>query len=193
MLQRPSKADSRAARTIAGWLLCLAALAPAVAAAQQAEQITVTAPNQASSTAGGVVHLDGSSIARSGSASIGTLLDQVPAFGSQGMNAAATDSAFGEYFIDMRDLNFNRTLTLVDGSRFVLSGIRTDEAVDLNDLPVAFIDHVDVLTDGTQPQYGPDAVAGAVDVVLKNQMAGLHLETYGAATAVPDAGTSEVV
>ncbi len=108
------------------------------------------------------------------------------------MNAAATDSAFGEYFVDMRNLNFNRTLTVLDGSRFVLSGIRTDEAVDLNDFPAAFVDHVDVLTDGTQPQYGSDAVAGAVNVVLKNHVEGLHLENYGAATAVPDAGTGEV-
>ena len=189
MRKRPAILHSNAAKLLAAW--CFAAISPRAAWAQQAEQITVTAPIKDSTTAG-TVDLDASSIARSGTASIGTLLDQMPAFGSQGMNAAATDSAFGEYFVDLRNLNFNRTLTMVDGSRFVLSGIQTDEAVDLNDFPTAFIDHIEVLTDGTQPQYGPDAVAGALNVALKNRVEGVRLETYGAATAVPDAGTGEI-
>ena len=188
----PSMPRSCFRKTFAAWLLCLAGLAPGTAWAQQAEQITVLAPHQTGNTADGTVTLDGSAIARSGTGSIGELLDQVPAFGAQGMNAAATDSAYGEYFLDLRNLDFNRTLTMVDGSRFVLSGIQTDEAVDLNDFPTAFIDHIEVLTDGTQPQYGPEAVAGAVNVVLKDQMEGVHLETYGAATATPDAGTGEI-
>ena len=78
------------------------------------------------------------SITRSGTASLGTLLDQVTAFCAQGMNAAATDSAYSEYFIDMRNLNFNRMLTMVDGRCFGLSGIQTYEAVDLNDFPAAW-------------------------------------------------------
>ena len=179
-------------KTVAGGLLCLAGLAPGAAWPQQAEQMTVVAPHQTGNTADGTVTLDAAAIARTGTSSIGELLDQVPAFGSQGANAAATDSAYGEYFIDLRNLNFNRTLTMVDGNRFVLSGIQTDEAVDLNDFPAAFIDHIEVLTDGAQPQYGAEAVAGAVNVVLKDQMEGVHLETYGAATATPDAGTGEI-
>ena len=162
-----------------------------IAAAQPAEQITVTAPAHGASPES-TTTLTAQDIARSGTDSLGALLDQIPAFGSQGVNAAQTDGGFGEYFIDMRNLNFDRTLVLVNGNRFVLSGIQTDEAVDLNNIPAAFVDHVEVLKDGTQPQYAPDAVAGAVNLVLKDQVEGLHLETYGAATGAPDGGTADI-
>jgi outer membrane receptor protein involved in Fe transport len=169
----------------------LAAAWPMEAAAQQAEQITVTgSPGSQDATA--TTLAGAQAIARSGDSTLGALLDQLPSFGSQGVNGAQTDGGFGEYFIDLRNLNFDRTLVLVDGSRFVLSGIQTDEAVDLNDIPTAFVDHVEVLKDGTQPRYGPDAVAGAVNVVLKEQIEGARLETYGAATGVRDGGTADI-
>jgi iron complex outermembrane receptor protein len=166
-------------------------LVPTLVAAQPAEQITVVAP-AGHATPESTSVLNAQAIAHSGTDSIGTLLDQVPAFGSQGVNNAQTDGGFGAYFVDLRNLNFNRTLVLVDGHRFVLSGIQTDEAVDLNDIPAAFIDHVEVLKDGTQPQYAADAVAGAVNLVLKDQIEGLHLDAYGAATGRPDGGTGDL-
>ncbi len=182
----------RARPLAAAFLLCTFDLCTFDAAvAQQAEQITVLAPDSQNSPNRTTV-VDSGAIARSGASTLGALLDEIPAFGSQGINAAQTDGGFGEYFIDLRNLNFDRTLVLVDGSRFVLSGIQTDEAVDLNDIPAAFVDHIEVLQDGTQPQYGPDAVAGAVNVVLKDQSDGLHLQTYGAATGVPDDGTADI-
>jgi outer membrane receptor protein involved in Fe transport len=176
--------------------LVVAALAiPAFAAraqqAGQAEQITVTAPAGARDATGTTV-LGADAIARSGASSIGALLDQLPAFGAQGVNDAQNDGGYGEHFVDLRNLDFNRTLVLVDGKRFVPSGIRTDEAVDLNDIPAAFVDHVEVLRDGTQPRYGADAVAGAVNIVLKDQVEGLHLDAYGGAAGAGDAGTAEV-
>jgi outer membrane receptor protein involved in Fe transport len=166
-------------------------LASAPAVAQQAEQITVSAPSaQAAPTS--TTLLSAADIARSGASTIGALLDQLPAFGSQGVNGAQNDGGFGEYFVDLRNLNFDRTLVLVDGRRFVLSGIQTDEAVDLNDFPAAFIDHVEVLRDGTQPQYAADAIAGVVNVVLKDQVEGVHLETYGAGAGAGGDGTGEI-
>jgi outer membrane receptor protein involved in Fe transport len=164
---------------------------PHAVSAQPAEQITVTAP-PGNRDPTGTTSLAAQAIAQSGQPTLGALLDQLPEFGSQGVNGAQTDGGFGEYFIDLRNLNFDRTLVLVDGSRFVLSGIQTDEAVDLNIIPAAFVDHIEVLRDGTQPRYGPDAVAGAVNVVLKDQIEGLRLETYGAATGAPDGGTADV-
>jgi iron complex outermembrane receptor protein len=153
--------------------------------------ITVTAaPSSRDPT--GTTSLGAQDISRSGTSTVGALLDQLPEFGSQGVNAAQTDGGFGEYFVDLRNLNFNRTLVLVDGSRFVLSGIQTDEAVDLNTIPSAFVDHIEVLKDGTQPRFGSDAVAGAVNVVLKDQIEGLHLESYGATTGTPDGETADV-
>ena len=178
----------RPARTL---LLLACTALPGPAAAQQAEQITVSAPAARTSPVS-TTALSASDIAGSGVSSLGTLLDQVPSFGSQGINNAQNDGGFGEYFIDLRNLNFDRTLVLVDGSRFVPSGIQTDEAVDLNDIPLGFIDHVEILRDGAQPQYAADAVAGVVNVVLKDQVDGLHLETYGAAAGGGGDGTADV-
>jgi iron complex outermembrane receptor protein len=162
----------------------------APAAAQPAEQINVVAPGAGGGPTGTTI-LGAADIGRSGASTIGSVLDALPAFGSQGVNGAQNDDGFGEYFIDLRNLNFDRTLVLVDGKRFVPSGIRTDEAVDLNNIPAAFVDHIEILRDGTQPQYAADAVAGVVNVVLKDQIEGIHLDTYGAAAGAGDAGTAE--
>ena len=164
---------------------------PGAVPAGAAEQITVTGQGPWHSPVATTV-LDADAIARSGASSIGALLDQLPSFGSQGVNSAQNDGGFGEYFIDLRNLNFDRTLVLVDGKRFVLSGIQTDEAVDLNNIPLAFIDHVEVLRDGTQPQYAGDAVAGVVNVVLKDQVDGLHMDLYGGAAGAGDGGTTDL-
>ena len=160
------------------------------AGAQPAEDITVTAAAPARAPSGTVV-LGAADIARSGQATLGQLLDELPSFGTQGINAAQNDGGFGEFFVDLRSLNFDRTLVLVDGKRFVLSGIQTDEAVDLNNIPAAFIDHVEVLRDGSQPQYAADAVAGVVNVVLKDQVDGLHLDGYGAGAPAGGSGTAD--
>jgi len=170
----------------------LTILTAGAAGAQQAEEITVTAPSTGRGAPASTTILNAEDIARSGAATVGSLLDQLPAFGSQGVNAAQNDGGFGEYFIDLRNLNFDRTLVLVDGKRFVLSGIKTDEAVDLNNIPASFIDHIEILRDGSQPQYAADAVAGVVNIVLKDQIEGLHLSAYGAATGHADGGTSDI-
>ena len=80
----------------------------------------------------------------------------------------------------------------MDGKRFVPSGIQTDEAVDLNDIPAAFVDHIEVLRDGSQPEYAADAVAGAVNVVWKDQVDGVHLDACGAGAPAGGAGNADV-
>jgi iron complex outermembrane receptor protein len=77
----------------------------------------------------------------------------------------------------LRGLSPNDTLVLVDGKRrhntanlFVDSGSAYTGAatVDLSFIPVDAIDHVEVLTDGAAAQYGTDAIAGVVNVILKH-------------------------
>jgi hypothetical protein len=164
----PTHRRTQAAKAL---LLLAATSLPPNAAAQQAEQITVAAPGVKTSPVS-TTTLSAGDINASGVSSLGALLDQQPSLGSQGVNNAQNERGFGEYFINLRNLNFDRTLVLVDGKRFTPSGIQTDEAVDLNDIPLGFIDHVEILKDGSQPQYAADAVAGAVNMVLKDQIDG---------------------
>ncbi|PQZ89363.1 MULTISPECIES: TonB-dependent siderophore receptor [Pseudomonas] len=53
-------------------------------------------------------------------------------------------------------------------------------AVDIDLIPVSAVDHIEVLKDSAAAQYGSDAVAGVINIILKNTQSGGHLETsYG--------------
>jgi len=133
-----------------------------------------------------VLVIDGDVIARSGAATLDDYLKKLPAFGFQGVNQNQNDGGYGVSFLDLRNLNFNRTLVLIDGRRVVLSGIKTDEAVDVANIPPSLIDRIEVLPDGSAPRYGADAVAGVVNIILKHDLTGAELTAGGAVSSVGD-------
>jgi outer membrane receptor protein involved in Fe transport len=152
------------------------AAAQSVAEAQEAPDIetieVIGRPNRPDdrTSANPVTIIDAETIAASGATTIDQLLTMIPAMGFQGVNGNQNDGGYGAAFADLRNLNFNRTLVLVNGRRFVLTGIKTDEAVDLNAIPMSLIDHVEVLRDGSEPEYGADAIAGVINIVLKRHV-----------------------
>jgi outer membrane receptor protein involved in Fe transport len=75
---------------------------------------------------------------------------------------------------NLRSMGVNRSLVLVDGKRWVSGGARTS-AVDLNSIPDAMIDRIEIVTGGAAAIYGADAVTGAVNILMKKNMTGLHL------------------
>jgi len=94
--------------------------------------------------------------------------------------------AAGASAISLRGLTSNSTLVLVDGMRmayYPLADDATRNFVDLNTIPDAVIDHVDVLQDGASATYGADAIAGVVNVITKKTFNGFTGKVYG--------GTSE--
>jgi iron complex outermembrane receptor protein len=124
--------------------------------------------------------ISGDEIQRSEAVSVGDLLRKLPSVGSQGANASQTSATNGQAgngndFVELRNLDVPRTLILVDGRRFVESGNLDSEGVDLNNIPVAMVDHIEVLRDGASPIYGSDAVAGVVNIILKKDLEGLIL------------------
>lgn len=89
----------------------------------------------------------------------------------------ATDSdlmAFQRPF-QLRGMAASQVLVLVDGKRWHPGAIvftsgdigQGSQTVDLNTIPVAAIDHIEVLRDGASAQYGSDAVAGVINIILK--------------------------
>ena len=76
--------------------------------------------------------------------------------------------------INLRNMGNNRSLVLVDGHRWVSGGARTS-AVDVNTIPTALIDRFEVVTGGAAAIYGADAVTGAVNIIMKKRVTGLHL------------------
>lgn len=78
----------------------------------------------------------------------------------------------GASFLDLRGLGPNRTLTLVDGKRFVPA--TSTGLVDANLIPSALLERVDLVTGGGSAAYGSDAVAGVVNFVLNTKLEGIR-------------------
>ncbi|MGA9574688.1 MAG: TonB-dependent receptor [Lysobacterales bacterium] len=72
----------------------------------------------------------------------------------------------GTASIDLRGLGANRTLVLMNGRRFPPGGVQA-QAVDVNQIPSAMIERVEVLTGGASATYGADAVAGVVNFIMR--------------------------
>jgi iron complex outermembrane receptor protein len=108
------------------------------------------------------------------------LANVVPSFTAQ---AFGGDMANQTLQAKMRGLSPNHTLVLVNGKRrhttaslAILGGpYQGGAGVDLNFIPVEAIDHVEVLTDGAAAQYGTDAIAGVINIILKKNSDGASL------------------
>src|SRR3981081_1100337 len=93
-----------------------------------------------------------------------------------GINSSPASAA-----VNLRGLGVNRTLTLVDGHRFPDFPIPLGSAfsfVDLNSIPLAAVDRIEILKDGASAIYGDDAVAGVVNIILKNEYNGADIFNY---------------
>ncbi len=88
-----------------------------------------------------------------------------------------TDGGPGANTLALRGLSATRTLVLLNGRRIAPAGTRgAVGSADLNVLPNAIIDRIEVLKDGASSIYGSDAVAGVVNVITKKNVQGLTLE-----------------
>jgi iron complex outermembrane recepter protein len=75
--------------------------------------------------------------------------------------------------VDLRGLGSNRNIVLLDSNRIVPANFAG--SVDLNIIPLALIDRVDVLTGGASTSYGADAVTGVVNFITRRNFQGLDL------------------
>ena len=115
-----------------------------------------------------------------GISNIADYINEVPSFvgsvtpSSTTLNGAGT----GSNLLDLRSLGFNRLLLLVDKRRFVSS--TNFGGVDLNVIPQALIEQVEVVTGGASAQWGSDAVSGVVNLRMDRGLEGGKLEArYG--------------
>ena len=88
----------------------------------------------------------------------------------------------GAATVDLRHLGAKRVLVLVDGIRWVneSSGSGVGSSVDLNTIPLAIVERIEVLEDGASSLYGSDAIAGVVNIITKKGAEGGHVDVqYG--------------
>ncbi|WP_374436350.1 TonB-dependent receptor [Inhella sp.] len=76
--------------------------------------------------------------------------------------------------VNLRGLGSNRTLVLVDGRR-VAKAPNVGDSADMNSIPMAAVERIEILTDGASAIYGSDAIGGVVNVVLRKDFEGVHL------------------
>lgn len=92
----------------------------------------------------------------------------------------------GAAFINLRGLGTNRSLVVIDGRRRV-SGSSTQSAVDLNTIPAAMIERIEIVTGGASAVYGADAVTGVVNLITKRDFDGLEVAVKGGISERGDA------
>ncbi len=117
-----------------------------------------------------------------GLTNVADALNESPGFGT-GVTPEGGQSTFGPglNFVNRFGLGSNRTLTLINGRRFVSSNAPSifgpaapGNQVDLNFIPTVLLDSVENLAVGGAPTYGSDAIAGVVNVKLKKDFEGIR-------------------
>jgi outer membrane receptor protein involved in Fe transport len=120
-----------------------------------------------------------------GAQNIENLLNSLPQV-TAGQQSNVSNGASGTATVDLRDLGPSRTLVLVDGKRLMPGDPKTPFA-DLNNIPSAMVERVDVVTGGASAVYGADAVAGVVNFILKKNFQGAEVDAqYGFAQHTND-------
>ncbi len=127
-------------------------------------------------------------IDRRGITNVADSLNEIPGFGV-GVTPEGGQAGFGAAvnFVNRFGLGSNRTLTTVNGRRFVSSNPVTifgpagaGLQVDLNAIPTQLVERVDNITIGGAPVYGSDAIAGTVNLILRKNYEGAEVgATYG--------------
>ena len=126
-------------------------------------------------------------IDRIGATTTEELLKQVTAITSAGSilvsqsNGTVTSSVST---VSLRALGSNRTLVLVNGRRVASSAAgSTSAAVDVNSIPIAAIERIEVLKEGASSLYGSDAIAGVINFILRRDYTGAEaMVEYGSPT-----------
>ena len=168
-----------------------AALVGGSAMAQQATQelqrVTVTGSNikrTDTETASPVQILTRDDIEKTGKQSIQEVLRGLTVDGQGSIPSSFSNGfASGSSAVSLRGLGVNSTLVLVNGRRMTNYGLADDGSrtfVDLNSLPLAAVERIEVLKDGGSAVYGADAVGGVVNVILRTKYSGAEVGgSYG--------------
>ncbi len=137
-----------------------------------------------------------SELTKRGYTNLGTALQELPVFSTPANSPVGSQGSFGagQTFVNMYNLGSQRTLTLVNGNRFVTSatssifGVVAGSPVDFAALPVNLVDRIETVSVGGAPIYGSDAIAGTVNVILKKNFDGLAFNAQNGISQRGDGG-----
>ncbi|NQZ07945.1 MAG: TonB-dependent receptor plug domain-containing protein [Algicola sp.] len=164
--------------------LCIAcAILTGNIVAKELERVTVTGSHIKHSeleTASPLTVISKEQILQSGIINVENLLQELTASAGPAGNATNaywTSNGYGTAQVNLRGLGIKRTLVLVNSKRFVNGGTGANSSVDLNMIPVATIQRIEVLKDGASAIYGADAIAGVVNIITDRHFEGVELSS----------------
>jgi iron complex outermembrane receptor protein len=124
-----------------------------------------------------------------GAQTLGEILRYLPAVSGNATSTAISNGGDGTATVTLRGLPASSTLVLINGRRVANDGL-AGESVDLNTISPAAVQRIEVLKDGASAIYGSDAIAGVVNIIMKEDFYGLLLEQYIGAAQQGDADTT---
>jgi len=136
-----------------------------------------------------IVTVTAENFANSSTTSVESVMNQLPQFvpDSTQFTSSVQNSATntpGAATLNLRGLGPNRNLVLVNGKR--AQPANATLVVDINTIPAAAIESVEVITGGASAVYGPDAMAGVVNFILRDNFEGLEIDYQAGSTAEGD-------
>ena len=154
------------------------------AAGKELEEVIVTgtriqaSPNDISVAP--VATLTAADIERTGLVRVEDLLNNLPQVIAEN-GSGQSISSDGTATVSLRGLGSTRTLALINGRRMQPgAGVFFTSSADINQIPSAMVERVDVLTGGASATYGADAVAGVVNFIMNTHFEGVRLDfDYG--------------
>jgi iron complex outermembrane receptor protein len=158
----------------------------------QLQGVTVTGsrikqPNLTSSSS--MVVVTDKELQLEGTVNVETLLNNLPQTFA-GFGTTDSNGATGTATVDLRGLGPQETLVLIDGKRLMPGDpLQTPPSADLNFIPAALVDRVDILSGGASAVYGSDAVAGVVNFVMKKDFQGFRIDSQVSRTDHSDGTT----
>ncbi len=124
----------------------------------------------------------------SGTQNVETLLGDTPqVIGSQNSGPTANTVPGGTALVNLRGFGEQRNLVLVNGRRYTIDG--PEQVTDLNTIPAALVQRVEVVTGGSSAVYGSDAITGVVNFILKDDFQGGQISAQNSVdqhTGTPD-------
>jgi len=120
-----------------------------------------------------ILTISGDQIRANPDITLETFLNTLPQVNPSATTTSNNPGNGGQVAIDLRGLGSNRNLVLIDGRRPMVSG--SDQTVDLNTIPLALIDSIEIMTGGAAAVYGADAIAGVINIKLKKDFQGIDL------------------
>jgi len=129
-------------------------------------------------------------ITLSGNVTIENTLNEFPQLASGNTSSVNNGGGSGVLTANLRGLGSTRTLVLVNGRRFIPAN--ADGSVDLATIPDALVERVEIITGGASAVYGSDAIAGAVNFILKDDFEGFEASYQYGQTFRDDGKTHKV-